>query len=52
MRFRELNPGRSRSKMESKKRGSRFMNGIFERYHAFKTRLRYGRRKPVHWWKK
>jgi len=52
MRFIILKPRRSRTKMSSKRRGARFMRGIFDRYHFYKATLKYGRRKPIRWWHK
>ena len=49
--LRKLKPRRSRTRMSAMRRQSLSFTRFFNQYHAFKTRLRYGRRKPVHWWK-
>jgi len=45
-----LKPRRSRTKMSTRRRMSRTEK--FNRYHFFKTMLKYGRHKLAYWWKK
>lgn len=49
---RKLMPRFNRNKIDSKRRGSQFMNGVYDRFHALKIRLEHGRRKPIRWWEK
>jgi hypothetical protein len=41
-----------KTKMASKRRSGLKQWELFNRYQAFKVRLRYGRRKLIHWWRK
>jgi hypothetical protein len=51
--FRDLQPRKMRGRIASKRRQSRFMKGVFDRFNVFKVRLAYGRgRKVRHWWGK
>jgi len=50
MRFRELKPRKSRTKMSVRRRFSR--TDKFNRYHFYKTLINWGRIAPRRWWKK
>ena len=51
--FRTLQPRRSRTKMSAERRSHRFMQGAFNRFHFYKTVIKYGRRKiRTRWWRK
>jgi hypothetical protein len=41
----------SKTKMASQRRSHLKQWVIFNRFHVFKLRLQYGRRKTIHWWR-
>jgi hypothetical protein len=46
-----LRPRYSKTKMASQRRSCLKKWVIFNRFHVFKLRLQYGRRKTIHWWR-
>jgi len=42
----------AKTRMASMRRQHKTVIKIFNYYHAFKLRLKYGRRKTIHWWRK
>jgi hypothetical protein len=47
---RKLKPRRSKTRMSAMRRQSKGFTKLFNAYHAYKIRLRYGRRKPIYIW--
>jgi hypothetical protein len=43
---------RVKTKMASQRRSHSKYWEKFNAYHSFKLRMRHGRRKPIHWWRK
>ena len=41
---------RDRNRIATQRRQHRRSISLFNRYQTFKVVMRYGRRKPVHWW--
>jgi hypothetical protein len=42
----------SKTRMSSMRRQHSAILSIFNAYYEFKVRLKYGRRKTIHWWRK
>lgn len=43
-------PKRDRNRMAVQRRRNLSSWTKFNLYHAFKTRIKHGRRNPIHWW--
>lgn len=41
-----------RTKLASQRRQHSKEWDLYIRYQEFKVRMKYGRRKPIHWWRK
>lgn len=48
--LRQLKPRFDRNALASRRRGSRYLNGKFDRFQAFKVMIQYGKKKPIRWW--
>jgi hypothetical protein len=42
----------SKNKMSSQRRQHSKEWSLFIRFQEFRVRMKYGRRKPIHWWRK
>jgi hypothetical protein len=42
----------SKNKMASQRRQHSKEWSLFIRFQEFRVRMKYGRRKPIHWWRK
>jgi hypothetical protein len=47
-----LKPRYSKTKMSSQRRSHLKEWVLFNNFHVFKLRMKHGRRKTIHWWRK